>query len=231
MAFIFTFMFYILPTKRGLGVEIWGTYNDLRNLYDVISKFWDQERLTGHEMDGNDSIISGVLYEIRKAHDGRRLKRERDHFRQTELPYFGTRVSWVHLLFFMHAVRYNMRIVESDKFDLSILLQLEYWIERAMDSYDEIGARELKPYISNGIDRSNPDLFQYLLYINADYFEQGGGKTAFRNLPKLLRQAVLGTEEYKSFNIYLKAQAQKLQCNVSELAPNDDHIDYDGMKW
>lgn len=224
-------MFYLLPTKRGIGVEIWGTYNDLRNLYEVISKFWDQEQLTGQEMDGRDSIISGVLYEIRKAHDGQRLQKDRDHFRHVELPYFGTEISWVHILFFMHAVRYNMRIVQSDKLDLSVMLQLEYWLERAMESYDEAGARQLKPYINSGIHESSPHIFQYLLFINMEYFELGGGKTAFRKLPKLLCQAVYGTEEYKIFNSYLHAQAKQLQCDVTELDPADDHIDYGGMKW
>lgn len=152
-------MFYLIPTKRGLGVELWGTYNDLRNIYNVISNFWDQERLTGKDMDDGDSIIGSFLYEIRKGHDGRRLKRERDHFMHTELPYFGLKVSWVHILFSMHAVRHNMRIVESNKFDLAIMLQLEYWLERAMDSFDEIGARDLKPYIGSGIYQSIPNLY------------------------------------------------------------------------
>lgn len=36
-------MIYLVPTKKGLGVEIWGTYDDLNSLYEVISKFWNDE--------------------------------------------------------------------------------------------------------------------------------------------------------------------------------------------
>ena len=32
-------MIYIVPTKRGLGVEVWGTYDDLDQLYGVIGRF------------------------------------------------------------------------------------------------------------------------------------------------------------------------------------------------
>ena len=36
-------MIYILPTKHGMGVEIWGTYDDLTNFYDFIGKFWNND--------------------------------------------------------------------------------------------------------------------------------------------------------------------------------------------
>jgi len=29
-------MIYIIPTKRGMGVELWGNYDDLNSLYEVI---------------------------------------------------------------------------------------------------------------------------------------------------------------------------------------------------
>src|SRR5690606_21747216 len=112
--------------------------------------FWDPERLTGKDMDDGGTIIGSLLYVIRKGYDGRRLKRERDHITHSELPYFRLKVSWMHILFSMHAVRHNMLIVESNKFDLAIMLQLEYWLERAMDSFDKIGARDLKPHIDSG---------------------------------------------------------------------------------
>lgn len=34
-------MLYTTHTKRGLGVQIWGSYDDLRTLYAIVSKFWN----------------------------------------------------------------------------------------------------------------------------------------------------------------------------------------------
>lgn len=36
-------MLYMIPTKKGMGVELWGTHNDLDALYSFIGKFWDSE--------------------------------------------------------------------------------------------------------------------------------------------------------------------------------------------
>lgn len=30
-------------TKRGLGIELWGCYDDLQIVCDVIEKFWNKE--------------------------------------------------------------------------------------------------------------------------------------------------------------------------------------------
>jgi len=33
----------MIPTKKGLGIEIWGTRDDMDYLYEIISKFWNDE--------------------------------------------------------------------------------------------------------------------------------------------------------------------------------------------
>lgn len=59
-------MIYIIPTKGGLGVEIWGTSEDLHNFYEVISKFWNDENKLGKKgFKNRDNLISGFSYEIR----------------------------------------------------------------------------------------------------------------------------------------------------------------------
>ena len=38
-------MFYMIPTKGGLGVELWGTYDDLEQFYDhITSNYLDEEK-------------------------------------------------------------------------------------------------------------------------------------------------------------------------------------------
>ena len=60
-------MIYTIPTKKGMGVEIWGTYDDLSSFYEVIGKFWNHENQLNHKGSENrDKLISSFSYEIRK---------------------------------------------------------------------------------------------------------------------------------------------------------------------
>ncbi|WP_202967936.1 DUF6904 family protein [Chryseobacterium cucumeris] len=180
-------MLYIIPTRFGLGVEIWGTYDDLNNFYEVISKFWnDENKVNKKGFDNRDTLISGFSYEIRKAKEGSRLKRDSNHLTFEELPYLGATISWVHFLFSLTALKFNMRYAETNKFDLSQILLVEFWLEKAMYSYDEVGAGNLKGFIEDGLYGGNNHIYQYMRSINLDFFLLGGGKKAFRKLPDLL---------------------------------------------
>lgn len=43
-------MFYIVPTKKGLGVEIWGTADDLEQMHKLISAWWANDNLQNIEV-------------------------------------------------------------------------------------------------------------------------------------------------------------------------------------
>jgi len=124
-----------------------------------------------------------------------------------------------------------MRYFENNKLDLGLMLQLEYWIEESLRSFDEQGALSLIGYLNSNLDASNLYLYQYMRSINADYFVLQGGKTAFRKLPAIFRRSASGTEEYRSYHSFLMSEAQKLRCEISELEIDDDHIDYDKLTW
>lgn len=225
-------MIYILPTKRGMGVEIWGTFDDLNAFYDVISKFWgDENKQTIKGYGNRDKILSGFSYEIRKAYEGSRLIRETSHFSLENIQHFGVQISWVHFLFFLSALRYNMRFYDANKFEVSLILQIEYWLEQSMSNYDETGAKDLKGYIDDGIYAANEYGYQYMRSINLEYFLLNGGKKAFRKLPQLLMKSVYLTDDYKSYLNSLMEDAKKLNCGISDLEVDDDHIDYENLKW
>lgn len=225
-------MFYLIPTKRGIGIELWGTYDDLYTLYDTIGKFWNKEGYTEKPgFDSRDQVISGFVHEIRKAYEGSRNKRKHSHFTLDSIPYFGCRISWVHAMFAINAIRCNMSFLESNKFDLGTMLQFEYWMEMALVSFDEVTGSELKHYIDDGIQRGNPYLYQYMRSINADYFELGGGKSAFKKLSNLLKKGVYPTDEYNKYKAFLVSESKRLNCSISDLELSDDHIKYDKIKW
>lgn len=149
-------MLYVIPTKKGIGVGLWGTYADLKLLYDVIGKFWNDEEqhtITGYK--NRDLLISGFSYELRHAFQGDRLTKSESHFSFDPCNYFGVQISWVHVLFSLSALRYNMNYHASDKLDLSLFLQLEYWLENAMISFEPTTAKQLIPFINGGIFAAN----------------------------------------------------------------------------
>lgn len=225
-------MIYILPTKKGLGVELWGNYDDVVFLYETISKFWNSEdRLTKVGFENRDKLLSGFSYLIRKCYEGTKLKKSSSHFSLEKIEYFGVEISWVHFLFSLSALRYNMRYIENNKMDLSIMLQLEYWLENAMNKYDKIGASKLSYFISDGIYSGNIYLYQFMRSINADYFILNGEKKGFRKLPELLMRSVIFSDEYKSYTMNLESEAKRLNCETESLDIDDEEIDYENIKW
>jgi hypothetical protein len=225
-------MMYIIATKGGIGVEIWGTYEDLNDFYGVIAKFWnDENKLNKKGFDNRDALISGFSYEIRKAKDGSRLKRNKSHFSFDEQTYYGVQISWVHFLFSLTALKFNMRYSETNKFDISQILLIEFWLEKAMNNYDEIGAKNLIGFIEDGLYGGNDHIYQCMRSINLDFFILGGGKRAFRKLPDLLKKGVYYTKEYKDYLKFLETEAKKLNCDISELELSDDNFDYEKLKW
>ncbi|WP_455642808.1 DUF6904 family protein [Parabacteroides sp.] len=224
-------MIYIVPTKKGFGVEIWGTYDDFSNLYEVIGKFWNYEGgLQIKDGENRDKLISGFSYEIRKAKEGSRLKRKSSHLSYEEQEYFGTQISWVHFLFSLTAIKYNMRFCETNKFDIAMILQIEFWLEKAMNKYDEMGAKNLIGFIDDGLYAANSYIYQFMRSINMQFFILGGGKRAFRKLPDLLKQGIFFTNEYKEYEAFLKNEAKRLDCDINELDLNDDDVIYD-VEW
>ena len=225
-------MIYIISTKRGMGVELWGTHEDLNNLYEVIGRFWnDENKLNIKGYENRDKLISGFSYEIRKAFEGSRLKRKSSHYSFEETEYFGTQISWVHYLFSLTALKFNMRYSETSKLDISMILQIEFWLERAMNNYDEIGARNLVGFIDDGLYGANEFIYHYMRNINLDYFLLGGGKRAFRKLPDLLQRGIFLSDEYKSYKIHLENDAKRLGCEVNDIDIDDDNVDYENLKW
>lgn len=225
-------MIYIIPTKRGIGVELWGTSDDLESLYDFVGKFWhgeDDVNYLGSE--NRDKLINGFSYEIRKAKEGSRLKRRTSHFSTDMQPYLGSQITWVDFLFSLTAVKYHMRFKETNKFDISQILLLEFWLEKAMKTYDEKGAKALTGFIDDGLYTANNNIYQCMCSVNLDFLRLGGGKDAFRSLPKLLKRGIYHTKEYREYEQFLEKEAKRLGCDAGELEMNDEDFDYENLKW
>jgi len=215
-----------------MGVELWGTYDDMLSLYEVISKFWNQK--TESNIDGyenRNTLISGFSYEIRKAISGSRLTSATSHITGELIPQLGVKFSWVHFLFSLTAIRYNTKYYKVSKLDTATLKLLEYWLEKAMLDYDKKGGEELSYFIDGKIDATNEFLYQYMRSINMDFFRSSGYKKNFRLLPTIMRRSIEITQEYKHFRMQLKEDAEKLKVPTWELEFDDKSINYGDERW
>lgn len=224
-------MLYIVPTKRGLGLELWGNRDDLDQLYKIISNnYLDEQKVYDAGYANREKVISGFGYNVRKAMEGQRLQRKQGHFSYEALPYFGCTVSWPHILFVMTALKFNLSAMAVSKLDLAHIQLLEYWLEYAMTAYDPAGAKKLSHFIY-GLYGGNPCLYQFMRSINLQYISLGGGKTNFRKLPDLLKRGILFTTEYMDYMKSLEKDAARLNCAPAELELDDDDFDYDAVPW
>lgn len=225
-------MIYTKPTKRGLGIEIWGTYDDLYNLYWTLSQFWNQENyLKKAGFESRDTLLSGFFYEIRKAHDGYRLKQAHSHFSLEPNVHYGATISVVHFLFSLAVLRYNARYFQADKYALSVFMKLEFWLADSLEKFDAQSASKLQIYIDGAIDAGNELIYQYMRSINFEFFLKGGGVSQFRKLPDLMRRSVAVTREYEEYRRFLESEAKRLGCQLNDIEIDDDSFDYDAIKW
>ncbi|MEC4053896.1 hypothetical protein VSP10_14005 [Myroides odoratimimus] len=60
-------MFYIKPTKNSKGFQLWGSREDLSELYDSFSIFFNDQIYDSElEFDSCDKIISGFYIRLEK---------------------------------------------------------------------------------------------------------------------------------------------------------------------
>ncbi len=216
-------MYYILPTARCLGVEFWGNQFELANLYDQLNKFFIVRDDLKHKNGGGiEKILSSFLYEIRHAYQHDRLIKEDK---------FGCKISWVHLFFSIGAIKYNMSIVDHNKQDKALILNLEYWTEKCLDSHGLKIANLLKPYVDDAIFMGNENIYQYMRMINFEFFSLKGGKRGLKKLHELMATAVYGTVEYEAYKNQLIVDAELNNCKTYELEINDDNLEIYNQKW
>ena len=219
-------MFYLIPTKRGLGVEFWGSYEDLRKAYELFYAFWELD----FEEPNRENLISNICYEIRHAYQGDRLKRVSSHFLPNLAQYFGFQISWVQLLFLIAFVKNKKSESPRNKLLEGFLLQIEYWTEKSLESYDPKIGKLVLPFVGEKIDGGNPYIYYYMRVINADFFSLKGGKRGFKELPELLISGIKGTPSFNAIKKSLNKSAKKFGYSPLEIDLVEDDSVYE-IKW
>ena len=224
-------MIHILPTKRGVGVELWGTHSDLLAIYELASSSCFDNYFSNDDSNENrNNVISMFSYEVRHAFQkNRQIKKG---YLESDDEYYGSKFTWVQFIFVISVLKTNIFYSESNKINISLLLQLEHYLESAMHIYDEKGASKLSFLIKEKSGYlSSRYVYQCMRMIDVKFLELGGGKRAFRKLPNLFIVAYPYTEDNKSFVSSLEEVSFQNKINLNDLEIKDDHVDYDNLKW
>lgn len=205
-------MLFSEPTKRGVGLTLYGDYNDLRSLHGTIHALCGNG--DGGYNDHQEHTLS-IAYELRKAYEE---KREIKIFNNGSSKYFGTNLPWPSLLFYSSHLRQQAGFFPTNKEHQSNLFRFEYCIESALLSYDHnIGSEILERFSSLGFV-SKDFLFSFVEDVTYRYIYEGStGKIRFKRLPQLLRSLSHWSEEYEKFQKYMTDQAEQKKCTVYQL--------------
>lgn len=217
-------MIHATPTKRGVGVTIYGDFLDFESLHRTIHAIIDAAPLD--ERYKEDRLLF-LAYEVRHAYSGHREKITVDS--ETENTYFGTRLTWPEILFEVAILRRCAAFCENTKEHLSNLHRIEYCLEQALLGYDQkAGSEAVSAFRNIPLFTENFSL-EFVSVRTYDYiFNCGAGKMRFRRLPAILTSLHDLSPEYKKFHVVVNKQAKRLGVHINEL---EDTRDWGEFEW
>jgi hypothetical protein len=202
-------MLFAEPTKQGIGLSLYGDYNDLRSLHETIHVLCSNEYSSQHEH------TLSLAYDVRKAYEGQRESKCVD---EGGVDYLGVKVIWTYALFYASFMRQCAGFQPTNKEHQSNLYRFEHCIENALLEYHpKIGSEIINVYSHIGFV-SQKFLFDFVDDVSYRYVYGGGtGKMRFKLLPQLLMQLREWSDEYKKFEEYMNTQAKLQNCSIHQL--------------
>ena len=218
-------MLFSKPTPKGTGIEIWGDYNDLRVLREIILRTSPSSSQENNPavFERNDRLMSIIPYEIRHAYQGNRYSDNCIINGEGETTYYGFRINWITLLYSIAVLRHNAAHQPTDELTQGLIYILEHLTRKSMYIYDEVGAKQLEPFIGSLIyvDSNYTDLLHR--YLATKFFSQKPGKKRFRSIPSMLLDVHVTSPTYHQLIQSLKEEAEKLNCATTDLDFDDDN--------
>jgi hypothetical protein len=199
-------------TKSGTGLAIYGDYEDLMGLYDVIhylASALDEDNVA---QKGRHQLLMNFAYEIRKAYSGDRLTdQERFNTENPEIPYYGFQLVWTDILVFLAVMRHTAGYIETDKLQQAVMCLLEQVVEKALLEYDVEGAHSIKQLIGQRINVS-----------------ERTGKRRFRSIPDFIGGHFSEWRpEYKELIKSFEISANEQECKITDL----EFSEFPEIKW
>jgi hypothetical protein len=209
-------MFIAKPTKKGTGVALYGSENDLILLHEVIHHLGNSAEIDTQYPYGNYLVMMNFAYEIRKAYSGQRLSALPNDQELAGL--LGAQFVWTDILIFTNALRNAAARCVTSKSLLATLNDLESALLDALEAYDEIGAADLVRYVGKRIATDDHVIFLLYQSLHIEFVSLAGGKSRFRKISSLMDDYfVLNSAVRKSVLKQLDKIASENNCEPEEL--------------
>jgi hypothetical protein len=225
-------MLYGYPTKNGTGIVILGDSLDLESLYTTIHQLslsFFAPNGNNERTKGQNQLLMNFAYEIRKAYSGNRLK-EKSHSNceNKGIYYYGTKFVWTDILIFISVLRHAAGYILTDKLHQSNLYMLEHIVETSLNTYDPIGAKQIKFFIGQRINITNKYVFIIYQALHIRFITEKTGKQRFRNIPQLFLDyfSEYGVK-YKELIDSFQKSAIEQGCEITEL----EFSEFPNIKW
>lgn len=228
-------MILFTPTKHGAGVRLWGTQAELMEFYETVERFWDAKEpaLVGSAERQRDDMLASFCYDLRHGFMGMRTVARRHPKDKTPGDYYAVEITWTHILFYMAVLRYNMRNHPCTEQDIQLVSQVEEALRDVIRSYSKPYAHAVLPYLEGAVYCKNPNLFQYMEYINYQHINKvrySTPKNAFSYLARYMTGSIYDSFEYNDILQRLQRIARSQGCEISQLTYHYDHPPYD-FEW
>jgi hypothetical protein len=212
-----------ISTTHDAGIGIYGDHNDLECLNETIHHLCDHPNVEGHL----GEFALGFAYEVRKSLEGARETKVFGSGRE-RVKYFGTKNLWPYYLVQVGLLRSFSKVQPTSAIDHSELYLLEHITEKALADKNGETARFCREWLSHfpGFTRDYITLF----------VEEGTWNFVFKtppkqrlaSLPGLLRSFHWFSDEYRTFEKTVRAEAKKQGCDPQGLGRKRD---WPKFKW
>lgn len=202
--------------KNHAGLCLTGDYQTLKALHEVIHDVNERSPIIRNK----EGSFLGLAYDIRKAHEGQRVKlRAPDGYPEIG-PRFGVQMLWPVILWQSRVLRKSLAYMDSDKDLQAHTYALEAVIECALkaDFGEEIGSRAIYEW-----DRLDPDDDEDVTVLT-----RGG---VFCSWTKAKRRAGIVGMLASFSHLYPALYPIWLRNGAKSLVPPDEYAQWEGAEW
>lgn len=210
--------------KKGAGIFIYGDYDDLAVLYNLVHKIANTLNESDENQWGELQLLMNFAYEIRKGKEASRLTKIIT-IEGIKHKHYGFQLLWPDIILFINALRSNAGYVYTEKLDQSMLYMLEYITENAAHSYDPASSYKVCTLINGNIFTKDNYIFQIYQHMHCTFISKNSGKRRFRNLYDFMKKhtSPLMTE-YETFIEEIKVSAKLNHCKEIDIEINGNQV-------
>ena len=212
------------PTNHGAGITFYGDYFDLSAIHETVHKVAGQSWV---EQRAGDYML-GLAFEIRKAIEGQREKRNFGIGSLDKVTYRGCSILWPVIITQVSMIRYFAAYRTTDHKDQACLFLLEDCIITSLLAFDAKVGKTCAELLLRFRPLPNNYLFSFTTEACRHYLFDFSEKKRFQHLPEVLGMLDSWSPEYKAYAAQIEKAATQHGCKPHEI---ETDAEWPKFKW